>query len=605
MKIRNKLIIVLLMFSIIPVTTLLIFEIKRDQETLEKQIGVSSLEFTRLAMMRINEYLYFKYVDVQKWVNNINQEGISAGDDDASISNYLKKLVESYDEYHYIICLNKEGRIVASSDVELMNMDIEPGMEIQKLLNGKLIIQDVSFNKMAGGYAVVISVPIRDTDEQTRIVGVISAALRWNKVNKMIASLEIKGKKQDLANHFMLTNEDGLVISCFDNKQMFATNLISIGLKSAKNAQEHKEGSIVETSEHGLSSFSTYTYMKKYNEMPLVNWRLILYQDSERVFEPVYSLEKPILYILPTTIVFLIIISYYLANRISKPILSLALMAQDIGKGDLSKKINVNSKDEIAYLADSFNKMRVALSRSFTNIERHKKELQQLSKRIVIVQEEERKNLSRELHDDAGQALTAMKINVEMMEKEIPDSNVSVRRRLADTKQLLSHTLQEIRTLAFELRPSLLDDFGVQSAIKEYTKGYSERTKIDVQVLGKKIVKRFPSEIDILLYRCVQEALNNVVKHSKATKVTIEIIADKEEIHMRVKDNGYGFDVKEVLEENKKSTSIGLFGMKERVALLNGSLKIYSERKKGTELAILIPFKTNKENSVFEGGRDV
>ncbi len=237
--------------------------------------------------------------------------------------------------------------------------------------------------------------------------------------------------------------------------------------------------------------------------------------------------------------------------------------------------------------------------------EKHGRELQLLTSHIISIQEKERRRISRELHDDAGQALTAMKINVEMMEKELPENIVSVRKRLADTKQLLAHTLKEIRTLAFELRPSLLDHFGVQSAIKEYSKSYSERTNIDVQVFGENIVERFSPEIDILLYRCAQEALNNVVKHSKATSVTIEIIHEARWVHMRIKDNGSGFDEKGFFEENKNGTSIGLFGMKERVTLMNGSLKIDSERGKGTELEILVPFKANKENNFLEVGGNV
>ncbi len=237
--------------------------------------------------------------------------------------------------------------------------------------------------------------------------------------------------------------------------------------------------------------------------------------------------------------------------------------------------------------------------------EKYGRELQRLTSRIISIQEDERRRISRELHDDAGQALTAMKINIEMLEKEIPEGTASVRKRLADTKQLLSHTLQEIRTLAFELRPSLLDHFGVQSAIKEYSKIFSERTNIEVEVLGENIVERFPPELDILLYRCAQEALNNVVKHSKATNVTIEIAHEKGGVYMRVKDNGNGFDVKEVFEENKNGISIGLFGMKERVALLNGSLKIHSERNKGSELEILVPFETNNENIFIEVGQNV
>ncbi|MCR4291089.1 MAG: histidine kinase [Candidatus Scalindua sp.] len=252
-----------------------------------------------------------------------------------------------------------------------------------------------------------------------------------------------------------------------------------------------------------------------------------------------------------------------------------------------------------AFARDITERMKAAAA------EKHGRELRLLNSHTISIQEKERRRISRELHDDAGQALTAMKINVEMMEKEIPDSAASVRKRLADTKQLLAHTLQEIRTLAFDLRPSLLDHFGVQAAIREYSKNYSERTNIAVQVSGKNIVERFLPEIDILLYRCAQEALNNVVKHSKATNVKIEIIQEEREIHMKVKDNGNGFDVKEAFEENRNGKSIGLFGMKERIALLNGSLRIHSEKNKGSELEILVPFKTNKKNNLFEAGRVV
>jgi PAS domain S-box-containing protein len=238
--------------------------------------------------------------------------------------------------------------------------------------------------------------------------------------------------------------------------------------------------------------------------------------------------------------------------------------------------------------------------------EKHEKELQLLASHIISIQEKERRRISRELHDETGQALTAMKINIEMIEKNIPGSSTNIRKRLAETKQLVTHTLQEMRSLAFDLRPSLLDHFGALAAIREYSKNYSERTNINVQVRGENIVERFSPEIDILLYRCVQEALNNVTKHSEATNVIIEIVQEEQEIHMRIKDNGKGFDTKEHLDGNINGSGIGLFGMKERVALLNGSLRIHSEENKGSELEILVPFiKTNNENSFSEAAKNV
>lgn len=162
-----------------------------------------------------------------------------------------------------------------------------------------------------------------------------------------------------------------------------------------------------------------------------------------------------------------------------------------------------------------------------------------------------------------------------------------------------------MRSLSFDLRPSSLDHFGVLAAIREYSKHYTERTDINVQVRDKNIIERFSPEIDILLYRCTQEALNNVAKHSGATKVTIEIVQQEQGICMRIKDNGKGFETKKSMG-NTNGSGIGLFGMKERVALLNGSLRIHSEENKGSELEILVPFiKTDNKNSFSEAAENV
>ena len=239
-------------------------------------------------------------------------------------------------------------------------------------------------------------------------------------------------------------------------------------------------------------------------------------------------------------------------------------------------------------------------------VEKHEKDLQLLSSQIISVQEEERRRISRELHDETGQALTAMKINIEMMENEIPENSSGIRQRLVETKRLLTNTLQEVRSLSFELRPSLLDHFGILAAIRGYSKNFSERTGINVEVCGKDIVERFPPEVEILFYRCAQEALTNAAKHSEAEKVIIDIVQNESILCMKIKDNGKGFDVENHLEKNMTGSSIGLFGMRERVALMNGELKIHSEKNKGAELEIRVPFKMNiTKNNFSEVGENV
>lgn len=232
--------------------------------------------------------------------------------------------------------------------------------------------------------------------------------------------------------------------------------------------------------------------------------------------------------------------------------------------------------------------------------EKHGKDLELLSSQTISIQEEERRRISRELHDEVGQTLTAMRINIELMEIEIPENLPKLKQRLGDTKQLLSHTLNEIRSLSFELRPSLLDHFGILAAIRGYSKNYSARTNISVEVEGGNMVDRFPTEIEILFYRCAQEALNNVAKHSQANNVEINISYGNNELRMKVKDDGKGFDVKDHFEKKMSGTSIGLFGMKERVALMNGNLEINSEKGKGTELEVVVYSNKIDKNSFSE-----
>ncbi len=268
MRIRNKLIIILLIFSFIPFLGLGLIEITRDRKTLKEQIGINSLELSRSLMRHIDGYLYTKYVNIQGWTKNKCLNGITSGDEYGDISQFLVSLAKIHDEYYYINCLNTNGQVVASNNIDLKGRDMSADAGFKEALNGNQTMQDVAFNETAGGYAVVMSTPVWDIPEQSEIIGVLTVALKWDKVNEMITSIRVGGKEQTEANHIMLLNGDGLAISCFDKKEIFSNNLIEAGMKSAKYAQEHKEGYLIETSEHGLSSFATYTYSKEYKDLP-------------------------------------------------------------------------------------------------------------------------------------------------------------------------------------------------------------------------------------------------------------------------------------------------------------------------------------------------
>jgi signal transduction histidine kinase len=203
-------------------------------------------------------------------------------------------------------------------------------------------------------------------------------------------------------------------------------------------------------------------------------------------------------------------------------------------------------------------------------------------RRVVAAQELERRRLSRELHDETGQTLTSVLLGLNAI-AEAPDSKragVEVER----LHGLVTQALKDVRRLAVELRPKALDDFGLVPALKRLGTGFSEQTGIRVEVesyLGK---DRLPSEIETALYRIVQESLTNVVKHARASLVSVLITRKNGSVIAVIEDDGRGFDAGASRDEG-----LGLVGMEERVALLNGRLQIESSEGAGTTVVAEVP----------------
>ncbi len=222
--------------------------------------------------------------------------------------------------------------------------------------------------------------------------------------------------------------------------------------------------------------------------------------------------------------------------------------------------------------------------------------LERLSARLMRAQEEERARLSRELHDEIGQALTAMSINLAEIEKRLPAGLVpSIKERLAETSTLIEQTSQRISALSLDLRPTLLDDLGLVPASRWYVSRYAERTGIDVQMEVAGLEQRLDPEVETALYRVVQEALTNVARHAGATRVRLHLERRTGFVTALIEDNGRGFETSERAEELLEQGA-GLVGMQERVALLGGRLAIQSRRKEGTCLSVEIPLPRGDES---------
>lgn len=213
-----------------------------------------------------------------------------------------------------------------------------------------------------------------------------------------------------------------------------------------------------------------------------------------------------------------------------------------------------------------------------------------LLEKIMTAQEDERRRISRELHDDIGQSLTSLLVGLRAAEEEL--GREGIRGRVSDLRKITANTLQEVQRLARGLRPSVLDDFGLEEAIVRYAADFTSTYGIQVDVAQDSGIKdRLPPPVETALYRIVQEALTNVGKYAKAATVSILLQRFPDQVQLIVEDDGQGFDPKLILQPPVTGAHLGLHGMRERAALLNGSISIESSEGTGTTIYVMIPVK--------------
>jgi signal transduction histidine kinase len=207
-------------------------------------------------------------------------------------------------------------------------------------------------------------------------------------------------------------------------------------------------------------------------------------------------------------------------------------------------------------------------------------------KRIMHIQEEERQSISRELHDETSQSLTSIIFGLRVLAETHSGES---REKILRMRDLAANTLDAVHSLAVRLRPLVLDNLGLVTAVKKYIEDFSQQYSITIHTTFSKNLgsQRFAHEIEINVYRILQETLTNIAKHAKATTVGITLVRKKATLIFAIADNGAGFDMENV---NKKArTSLGLYGIRERVALLKGSITIHSAPHQGTKITIEIP----------------
>jgi PAS domain S-box-containing protein len=231
----------------------------------------------------------------------------------------------------------------------------------------------------------------------------------------------------------------------------------------------------------------------------------------------------------------------------------------------------------------------------FEQVRAGRERLQFLSRRLVEIQESERRYIARELHDHAGQTLTSLMLGLGTLEREAEKPDL-VRSGAIELKRMTDHVLEDLHRLAVNLRPASLDHLGLTSALEQFIKRFAQDTHLPIRLktVGLSDDDRLPHEIETSLYRIVQEALTNVIRHARASRVDVVLERRDGSILVIVEDDGIGFDA----GDDRESGHLGLLGMEERAEMLGGQLTIESLPGQGTTLFVEVPF----DHSNFAGG---
>jgi len=235
------------------------------------------------------------------------------------------------------------------------------------------------------------------------------------------------------------------------------------------------------------------------------------------------------------------------------------------------------------------HRLTTALNSLITQLETSNQELRVLSERAINAQEDERKRIARSLHDDTGQSLSTLIINLERLEKHIPTDSEELVNRLRSIRRMAAESLECLRSIIYDLRPAILDDLGLLPAIRWYARTNLEQAGIQVELNFPDELPTLPQPLTTTLFRISQEGVNNIIRHSQAKSACISMGVQENEVYLQIKDDGHGFEPNRLSSKAIDMQHWGLIGIQERIELVGGKLSISSDPAHGTSLLVTVP----------------
>ena len=340
----------------------------------------------------------------------------------------------------------------------------------------------------------------------------------------------------------------------------------------------------------------------------LAPWGVALRVPKNIVYAPSTALEEGFLMLGIIALASAFVLALGMSKSIVKPVQQLIRATARIARGDLSEPVIIESADEIGTLSQSFDDMREKLAASLDSIQRQNLDLEQrvrertsqleekqvvnttLLRKLITSQEDERKRIARELHDESLQTLSALLMNIELCRLH-PDMITT--EKVSVMKDIVTKVINEMTKIIQNLRPTVLDDLGFEAGIVWLIDRNLKEKGISCTMNLQDLVEdRLPPELQVTLFRIFQEVTSNIARHARARNVSITMRNDEKAFSMSIEDDGTGFDTESIFENTLTGRGLGILGMKERAAQVNGTLTVHSKPNQGTTVLCTVPLTT-------------
>lgn len=574
-------------FFILSVTSIFIvgkFSSIKNQEalinrTFDQLISIRIEKEKRVIDFFNQSYIDLNYIselnDIKFLLENLQTNNSDTVYNNQFLSDFLYGYLKASDRYEKIILINTSNEFFVDNLNSSNKNDTLTSNEKEDLdiFFEELINSDTLILKETGKFVHTIKIGKKVLTADSNLLGVLILELSYNSINEIMYENNIHNGLGETGEVY-LVGGDYLMRSSsrFISNSAFETTVKTEGVINSLN---NLPGKAIIYDYRGIRVFSSYKKLDIYG----LDWVILAEIDEFEAMQSIKNIENNILYMSIIISLLLIGVIAAISSNITSPIRKLQAETERIAKGEYGRIINMKFNDEIGDLINEFNQMSLQLEIQANKLE-YEKTIR--SSFIIDGQEAERQRLSRELHDGLAQYILAIKMKLEhALSSKGEKRNILIE----ETKQLFSQTIKEIRNISNNLMPSVLKEYGLKQALKVFAEDVNNDAEIKLILTENLTDNILNQKAEIYIYRIIQEAFNNTIKHAKATELKIEISNNLSTIFLNISDNGIGYNSK----GDCTFKGNGLANIKERVNLLSGKTEIITAPNKAFLLKISIP----------------